>query len=200
MEKAEKRSTPMPLAVPTAFKLRKRLWIYSSLWLNAPQCPYASLSLQTLGYAERMLLDMEAELARLAKDHLSKKKRDLLLSECSAHSVLWIFGLYEVLRTIREARAPRFSQLEALFKKLETLRMPLAKHQVKKQRGLVHYPTSCWDVETGNVGWSVHDPELGTNQALFRTPLADEFLGIAAVEPDHMPPFPIGGPLGDFEN
>jgi hypothetical protein len=198
MQKVER--TPAPRPMPADFNGRKRLWIYSSLWLNPDMCPYASLSLQTLGYAERLLLDMEMELVRLANDHSLKKERDLLLSECSAHSVLWIFGLYEVLRTVREARAPQFSQLAALFQKLETLRMPLAKHEVKKHRGLVHYPTSCWDVEKGYVGWSVHDPQLGTTQAMFRTPLADEFLGIAAVEPDHMPPFPIGGPLGEFES
>jgi hypothetical protein len=200
MENAEKSTAGVPIVVPAEFKLRKCLRIYSSLWLNAVECPYASLSLQTLGYAERMLLDMEAKLASLANDYSLKKERDLLLSECSAHSVLWIFGLYEVLRTIRAGRVPRFSPLETLFSKLETLRMPLAEHEVKKHRGLVHYPTSCWDVEKGHAGWSVHDPQLGTTQALFRTPLANEFLGIAAVEPDHMPPFPIGGPLGELGN
>jgi len=73
------------IVVPAEFKLRKCLRIYSSLWLNAVECPYASLSLQTLGYAERVLLDMEAKLASLANDYSLKKERDLLLSECSAH-------------------------------------------------------------------------------------------------------------------
>jgi hypothetical protein len=31
-------------------------------------------------------------------------------------------------------------------------------------------------------------------------PLANEFLAIAAVKPDSLPPFPIGGPLGEFED
>jgi hypothetical protein len=189
-------------SVPSEFRKRKRLWIYSGLWLNHIDCPYACLSVQTLGYAERLLPDMEARLAVLAKDAHAKKERDLLLSECSAHSVLWVFGLYEVLRTIRESGAPQFVPLIALFEKLEALRMPLAEHEAKRLRGSApsHYPTSCWDIENGHVGWSVYDPRLGKMRILARTPLANEFLAIAAVEPDSLPPFPIGGPLGEFED
>lgn len=129
------------------------------------------------------------------------KSRDLLLSECSAHSVLWVFGLYEVLRTIRASRAPQFSPLLSVFQKLEALRMPLAKHEAKSHHGAApsHYPTSCWDVDSGQVGWSFYDPRLGDMRTLTRTSLADEFLRIAAVKPEHLPPFPIGGPLWDFE-
>lgn len=74
--------------------------------------------MQTLGYAERSLPDMEAKLVALAKDTSAKKERDLMLSEFSAHSVLWVFGLYEVLRTVREAGAPQFGPLTPLFEKL----------------------------------------------------------------------------------
>jgi hypothetical protein len=165
-------------------------------------CNSSRISVQTLGYAERLLLDMEANLAVLARDTKAKKERDLLLSECSAHSVLWVFGLYEILRTVRESGAPQFAGLEPLFQKLEILRMPLAKHEAKNVKGSVppsHYPTGCWDVETGQVGWHVFNPRLGTMEVLFRSPLADEFLSVAAVPPEHIPPFPIGGPLGEFD-
>jgi hypothetical protein len=149
-----------------------------------------------------MPLDMEAKLAVLAKDSHAKKERDLVLSECSAHSVLWVFGLYEVLRTIREAETPQIAPLTPLFQKLEALRMPLAKHEAKNFKGSApsHYQTSCWDIENGHVGWSVYDPRLGETQILCRTPLANEFLAIAAVEPEYLPPFPIGGPPGEFED
>jgi hypothetical protein len=40
--------------------------LLTQLWLNPVECPYAGLSIQSLGYAERMLLDMETKLARLA--------------------------------------------------------------------------------------------------------------------------------------
>jgi hypothetical protein len=116
-----------PIIVPSEYSKRKRLWINSSLWFI--ECPYASLSVQTLGYAERLLLDMEARLAVMVGDGSPKSDRDRLLSECSAHSVLWVFGLYEVLRTIREAEVPQFRSLAPLFRKLEILRMPLAKHE-----------------------------------------------------------------------
>ena len=44
-----------------------------------------------------------------------------------------------------------------------------------------HYPTSCWDVEYGHVGWSVQDPQPGEMRILCRTPLANGLLAIAAV-------------------
>jgi hypothetical protein len=202
MNEPERPHAALSRAVPTEFSRRKRFWIYSSLWLTHVDCPYASLSVQTLGYAERLLLEMESKLAALARDVAQKKERDLLLSECSAHSVLWVFGLYEILRTVRESGAPQFAVLEPVFRKLEVLRMPLAKHEaknVKRSTPPPHYPTGCWDVDTGQVGWQVFNPRSGSMEVLSRTPLANEFLLVAAVTPEHMPPFPIGGPLGEFD-
>lgn len=37
-------------------------------------------------------------------------------------------------------------------------------------------------------------------EVLSRTPVANEFLAKAAVQPEHLPPFPIGGPLGEFKS
>lgn len=145
-----------------------------------------------------MLLEMEARLAATASIPALKKERDSILMECSAHSAFWVFGLYEVLRTVKES--PQFASLASLFRKLEMLRMPLAKHEVRKVKGQPspsHYPTSCQDVETGQVGWIVHDPDVGESMVLSRTSLANEFLSIAAVEPEFPHPFPIGGPLGE---
>ena len=82
--------------IPSAYGLRKRLWINSSLWLGVNERPYAALAIQNLGYAERLLLEMELRLT----------ERNRLLPECSAHSALWIFGLYEVLRLPRIATLP----------------------------------------------------------------------------------------------
>jgi hypothetical protein len=179
MTEPERSHATLIRAIPPEFSRRKRLWIYSSLWLTHVGCPYASLSVQTLGYAERLLLEMEAKLAALAHDLGGKKERDLLLAECSAHSVLWVFGLYEILRTVRESGAPQFAVLEPVFRKLEVLRMPLAKHETKNVKGSTpppHYPTGCWDVDTGQVGWQVFNPRSGSMDVLSRTPLANEFL------------------------
>ncbi len=110
-----------PRMVPNDYRGRKRLWINSSLCLGLNELPYVNLSIQGLGYAERMLLEMEMRLASTAHDQTPRKERDRLLSECSAHSVLWIFGLYEVLRVVRAARTPRFESLQELFQKLEIL-------------------------------------------------------------------------------
>jgi hypothetical protein len=111
----------------------------------------------------------------------------------------WVFGLYEVLRVIKESETPKFQPLRDLFLKLEVLRMPLAKHEVKHVKGdphLSHYPTGAWEMETGRAGWIFHDPHSKKTRILTRTGLADEFLSIAAIEPEFPPPVPIGGPLG----
>jgi hypothetical protein len=143
---------------------------------------------------------MEIRLASSARDQTPRKDRDQLLSECSAHSVLWIFGLYEVLRVVKEAKTSRFEGLRELFGKLENLRMPLAKHEVKRIKGKgvpsAHYPTGAWDPNTGRVGWIVIDPVSNASYVLTRTDLANEFLSVAAVEPEFPPAFPIVGTLG----
>jgi hypothetical protein len=193
-------------AIPIGYRKRKRLWINASLWLASNERPTVASSIQNLGYAERILLELEAEIANLASDHSMKRRRDCALSECSAHSELWILGLYEVLRTLKQTETPRFEPLRPLFHKLELLRMPIAKHEVadarregkrvKGQGAVVHYPTHFWNTETGHSGWNVFDQNTGGSLFLFRTPLADEFLAAAAKEPEFPPPFPIGGPLG----
>jgi hypothetical protein len=77
--------------------------------------------------------------------------------------------------------------------------MLLAKHEQKSlRRGdpvPSHYPTAVWEPERGRVGWSIVDPRTQTARAFTRTGLADEFLAFAAVEPEHLPPFLIGGSL-----
>ena len=190
-------------AIPIDYRRRKRLWINASLWLASNERPTVGSSIQNLRYAERILLELEAEIANLASDQSMRRRRDWRLMECSAHSELWILGLYEVLRTLKETGTPRFDPLRHLFHKLELLRIPIAKHEVKRVKGqgtVIHYPTHFWNPETGHSGWNVVDRATGDSLLLFRTPLADEFLALAAIEPEFPPPFPIGGPLGIDED
>jgi hypothetical protein len=187
------------LTVPIEYKKRKRLWINSSLWLGVNELFFVALSIQNLGYAERALLEMEERLRTSFNAQAPRKERDFLHMECAAHSSLWVLGLYEVLRVLKQSETPKFEPLRDLFSKLEILRMPLAKHEVKHIKGnahVQHYPTGAWEVETGRAGWSFHDPHSNKFRVLTRTGLADEFLSIAAVEPEFPPLFPIGGPLG----
>lgn len=141
---------------------------------------------------------MEERLRAPADDQATREERDFMRMECAAHSSLWVFGLYEVLRVLKESETPKFEPLRDLFLKLEILRMPLAKHEVKHVKGnpyLPHYPTGAWEMETGRAGWIFHDPHSNKSRILTRTGLADEFLSIAAIEPEFPPPVPIGGPL-----
>ena len=71
-------------------------------------------------------------------------EHESLIMECAAHSTLWVFGLYEIVRVVKDTNPSKFAALEELFRKLEILRMPLAKHEVKsaaKYRNKPHYPT-----------------------------------------------------------
>ncbi|SHK53709.1 hypothetical protein SAMN05444159_3516 [Bradyrhizobium lablabi] len=186
--------------VPRDYRQRKKLWVNSSLWLGINERPYVPLAVQGLGYAERMLLEMEERLAEMTASPGPRNARDRLLSECSSHSVLWVFGLYEVVRVIKDARTHHFEAMRNLFWQLEVLRMPLAKHEVKrtdrKEAPPVHYPTNSWEPETGRVGWISIDPLSHASRVVTRHEFADEFLSVTAFEPASQPPFPIGGQLG----
>ena len=75
--------------------------------------------------------------------------------KCAAHSILWVFGLYEIVRVVMDTNPSKFEALEELFQKLEILRMPLAKHEVKrtpKYRNTPHYPTGFCFAEV-SLGW-----------------------------------------------
>lgn len=99
-----------------------------------------------------------------------------------AHSRLWLFGLYEALRTYRERaekNSTEFTTISPVFRHLELARMPLAKHEAKGRKGLF-YPLLLVRPDKGWIGWQVIDPKTGESLIVFRRQLADEFL--AAME------------------
>jgi hypothetical protein len=151
-----------------------------------------TLGVKSLGYAERQLLEWEKRIARIANDRASAELNrasvefESLIMECAAHSILWVFGLYEIVRVVKDTNPSRFEALEELFKNLEILRMPLAKHEVKstpKHRNERHYPTGFWFAKSGSVGWRVFNPHAEEVQSFTRTGIANEFLSITATEP-----------------
>jgi hypothetical protein len=161
--------------IPQPFRERCEAWMSSARNLVTGSDPFRYMAVENLMFAERPILDMEKKLAR-QEGAAPATNEPWLLMECSACSILWLFGLYEVTRGLKAAVHPRFPALVELHRKLEVLRMPLAKHEVKRQEGRSHYPTSIWCPETGRVGWQVYDPDAGSNAQYDRTQLADEFL------------------------
>jgi hypothetical protein len=173
-------------SIPGDYASRKELWIRSGLWLSFNEGPFVTLSVQSLGDAEHLLLEMEKRIADIADDQSHLPELESLIMECAAHSTLWVFGLYEIVRIVRDTNVAKFEMLKELFQKLEILRMPLAKHEVKrttKYRNTPHYPTGFWLAESGWVGWNVFDPHAGGVQQFTRTGIANEFLSITATEP-----------------
>jgi hypothetical protein len=179
-------------SVPSDYASRKELWIRSGLWLSFNEGPFVTLGVKSLGYAERQLLEWEKRIAAVANDRASAElnrasaELESLIMECAAHSILWVFGLYEIVRVVKETNPSKFEALEELFRKLEILRMPLAKHEVKrtaKYGNTPHYPTGFWFAESGAVGWRVFNPRADAVQPFTRTGIANEFLSITATEP-----------------
>jgi hypothetical protein len=184
--------------VPDRYIDRKELWIRSGLWANYQEAPYLMLSIHNLGYAERMILEMEERLAFIADEPRARTEKEILLMECSTHASLWTLGLYEIVRIVKDTNATKFAALKGLFHDLEILRMPLAKHELKsapKYRGVIFYPTGGWFPDSGRVGWNVYDPSTENAKFITRTGLANEFLAVTAVEPIFESAIPVGGPL-----
>ena len=178
--------------VPGDYAGRRELWIRSGLWLSFSEGPFVTLGVKNLGYAERQLLEWEKRIVAIANVRASRRAEleslelESLTMECAAHSILWVFGLYEIVRVVKDTNRSRFEALEELFRKLEILRMPLAKHEVKstpKFRNKQHYPTGLWFPESGSVGWAVFNPHTDAVQRFTRTGIANEFLSITATEP-----------------
>jgi hypothetical protein len=172
--------------VPSEYALRRKLWIRSGLWLSLNESAFVMLGVETLGRAERLLLDLEKRIAVIADDRARRTEFESLIMECAAHSVLWLFGLYEIVRVVKDTNPTKFDGLQELFKKLEIVRMPLAKHEVKstpKYRNTPHYPTGLWFPDSGWVGWYVFNPHVDAVRPFTRTGIANEFLSITATEP-----------------
>jgi hypothetical protein len=161
--------------IPAPFRERCEAWISSARNLVSGSDPFRYMAVENLMFGERPILEMEKMLVR-QEGAAPASNEPWLLMECSASSILWLFGLYEVTRGMKAAAHPRFPALVELHRKLEVVRMPLAKHEVRRKEGTSHYPTSIWCPETGRVGWQVYDPGAGSNVQYDRTQLANEFL------------------------
>jgi hypothetical protein len=163
--------------IPAEFQARSKLWMASARNLVSENAPFICVSVENLMFTERFILQMEKTLAR--QDGYSPDPHEpWLLKECAAHSVLWLCGLYEVTRILKNAKLPKYPALDDLHGKLSFLRMPLAKGEVYRSR-LAYYPTSIWCVETGRVGWHAFDPKTNSLEVYYRSDLADEFLAVA---------------------
>lgn len=138
------------------------------------------VNIQMLGHAEPPLIALEQELIR-AEIKKESVPHAMMLTQCLALSMYWVFGLYEVLRTLRERAPDNFGALASLFTTVEVLRMPLAKHQVKGAKGYrhtEHHPRGTWDPSSGRVGWLAFDPFKEELVPITRRHLADQFLAV----------------------
>lgn len=137
--------------------------------------------LQMLGYVEHSLQTLEGAARDEVKLQQSGQHKDLMLPTLySAHARLWLLGLYETLRTIRQRRKStgEFEPFKKLFDKVEAARMQLAKHEVAGRKEDVVPAVLAFVQESGQLGWHVHSDKTNTSYFVSRVEVADEFLDL----------------------
>ncbi len=156
---------------------RMALWVEVGSRLAISQDPFIEIELQSLGSSERLLLQMERDASNTCANINTYDELDKL-SDLVAISRLWIFGLYETIRTFRQKvgnNSDQFKSLQNVFQRIERIRMPLAKHALKGDRRM-YYPQASFVPSFGMVGWQIIDDRDGTIETIWRTPTATEFL------------------------
>lgn len=203
----------MRMMIPNDWEDRHVLWVQASDLLACEEDPWIPSAILDLSWAERSILVIEKEVAEVLRPFQKKPpiertsqamdglEKSSAFYECRALSKLWIMGLYEVCRVmIRDVELPAAKPLELLFDELDAVRMPFAKHEVRKiplgkheggKRVLPHFPDLCIPLWGCELGWMVKDykhdcvsPDApaGTyaNFYVSRRGFADEFLRISA--------------------
>jgi hypothetical protein len=197
------------MMIPNDWQDRHALWVQASDLLACEEDPSIRSAILDLSWAERSILAIERDVAEVlrpfqkksliermpqARDDLEKKPAFI---ECRALSKLWIMGLYEVCRVmLNDIELPAAAPLKSLFDELEAVRMPFAKHQVRKiskgkhedgKRVLPHSPCPCIPLWGYELGWMVKDynydgvsPDAYANFYASRRVFADKLLRISA--------------------
>jgi hypothetical protein len=166
---------------------RRKLWVTASHKLAGWAGDAALVrDIQDLGWVEFRLLQIEERLPGIVQRQQQGQPEiaaeDLLLNEAMAMSRLWLFGLYESMRTYRQAvrgNGRAWQSFANLDRTLNTVRAPLAKHQIAGQTA---YHTAGMIVQpvTGRVGWAVVAPQINASQEVLRIDLADELLEVTS--------------------
>jgi hypothetical protein len=166
------------VSIPADFEARFTLWVRASRKLDFEGDPWLVVDIQQLGMTERLLLGFEREALELELRNPGRGDNSLMTTVAFAHSRLWLLGFYEVLRTYRQRvgrASPQFAPISAVFRHLELVRMPLAKHESKGVTNDIFYPLTLTRPDKGWVGWQVVDPKTKERLNVFRTELANEF-------------------------
>jgi hypothetical protein len=185
------------------YNTRRGQWVDASYTLCGGSFPI-TMDIQQLGLVENRLLIWEEDAKRIHDNHdnpdrpvlnlIETISEDLAFSELVAFSKLWIFGIYEILRTIKdkmwsecpEMRTSGFpaplQYFDDLYHTLEVLRVPLAKHEIKGgKRDDEHHATLLYHPELGSTVWAVYHPKKKRYVELIRREIGDEFLRLAMI-------------------
>ena len=166
-------------------------WVDASTKLRQVS-EYFTFDVQQLWYVEIMILDM-GQRVKIQQERQQEPGYDLnsdpeifLTTQLVALSKYWTFGMYELLRKLREIISPKdrefvapYSSFEPLFRRVELVRMPLAKYEAAKIKGSLHWPEIVLFSETGSCGWKVYDKRSGDMVVIPRYSFSKDFLWAA---------------------
>ena len=192
------------MMIPNDWQDRHKLWEQVSVLLSSEEDPWISSAILDLSWAERSILAIEKDVAEVLRPFQKKApierssqamcvlEKSPSFYECRALSKLWIMALYEVCRVmINDVKLPAAKPLELLFDELDAVRMPFAKHVVRR-RDEQYFPEPCFPLLGNELGWMVKDykydgispdAQAGTfaNFYVSRRSFADRFLRISAL-------------------
>lgn len=166
-----------------------QLWIQASFALSRA-VPFFMMDVQQLGQTEAYLLDIEEHFKKQYKrmnngEPINHDVDAMLMNRLVGFSKYWVFGLYELLRTLREVTTqpqqkksfhPPYDVFESLFWDIEILRMPLAKYEVAKINGIQHWPSLRFYPDYGCCGWEVFCKKSNGLRVISRVELSNGFL------------------------
>jgi hypothetical protein len=164
----------MPTALPAD---RIRAWVQASWRLSShARDRYLVSDVQDVGYLELTIERLEAEFGTQGGQDITQAR---------SLSRMWLLAFYEALRTYRSACAKHhpsaWRPFAHLFRLLNNIREPLAKHEVAGQR-VRHVPDPTYTSGVG-IGWAYFDPSTKTYEQTSRREIADLFLKIAGELP-----------------
>lgn len=163
-----------------------KAWVEASYRVTPASDFMLAMEVQELGRISLLLNGMESDLpehdSERAKSEVEMERLGLLISI----SRLWVLGLYETLRTLRETVGKTSDQwvpIAPLFATVEDIRMPLAKHQPQGQRKAYHVAQPTLLVDRRIVGWNVYVRSKSDVWPIARRELAEQFLDAVAMLP-----------------
>jgi hypothetical protein len=168
--------------------------------------PEIAVHIQELGNLDMMLRSLERETAANGESKEPSMADVLPFGLQVSLSRQWVLSAYEIVRTLSNKWKACEPQAKELLRRLELVRIPLAKLEIAKDRVLgkdgsvelvrrgdppdkpgkiytakdpaTYWPQTIRNVATGSIGWDVFDIKNWRQVEILRQDLSNEFLSL----------------------